>query len=1460
MLVGLVRLPLAIAELATGFINLGNTALGSALSTKVFSAAQVSNAAATGTATGALTTATVAQYTFAAGSKFVAAQIIATSKVIITQFIPALVSLAAKVAAFVIIFEGLRLILSTPFRTNESLKSIQDANDKLIIGFDKVGKAADESKQRLNGYVAGFQKIGANIEKSGNLFAKASQVLINAVSILTGQADKIDEFGNAFGSFNLATQAQKELADSTIALSDFIAQTSANYGQATNVLIQYRNAQNLTAEQQEKLKRQAQFYIKELQNEISAYKEIKPASEAQKNQIEFEISVREKLLDKLASVVKGRQIERKTIESTKEAYQDQTKTIGAEIDAQIAKILEKQAAGISSEQETQEKIKAIELKGLQDRLAASEKQVQQLKDNLIGLDPVKDAETIKKTQAEIATIEGEGLKLRIDIAKQRIANRQQIEEQTLKQIVEANKKAQDAVAASVQGQIIEVRKLGLAREEEAKKISSIEASATTERVNIIQQEIAQIAQALNQGTIDRKSANDRLLELNSQLATENQKRIETTITQEQALVASILAIGKQKTQAAVEAEKNTQAQVATLLNEGVITREQADKKILESSLARYQAEFDAAKSNLDRLLALPSPSDPVAERERIEAIKQARSGLTESTINLQELIAKKDRAILEQKLAGFEQEQSALEAQSKSLQRQQELRAAQANLANATNDAAVARSELEITKLQEALDIRRRLDSEADLSQQQRILLQQRLNELGISGGSSEQQIRQQILAEQNNLLAVKRQGFEAQQSADRAELESRLQIQQLELQSLKIESDKATARAAAKDATEAEKLAAQQLLVSYQEQVTAFGQLAQSARDTLAVQQQSALESFNAQEQASRFKANLDAAAQSTTRVNEGLVSVRTNQQIAADQAERQAEALARVADNAQRLKENSDQVTQSFRDATDQLENLRQGFVAVTANNAFTGQVDQAISVNIKVAETLQLRKEEIAILQQQRDINQKITELAQQGDRLALEAAIIERKEIEQKLANIQEEIRYNNQLVELKKQQDIITQAINASGGISTTQNERLKLLAQDLVNLSKERQKSLFDEAFAIQTNAQQQSLAVQNVRGLVEQLVNRYAQMPQQIGASADQANVLGDNISNAVGGTRALATGFDRVTQSIQNAANASANLNRSGINPPERAEGGAVLPTSYTVNERGRESVLDFRTGQVSLLPPGRRQMEFKNPGFVFTAEQTKKMFARANGGLVLPQELIKLLGEAITVSGGGQNYLTFKSVLQNPTETNIREAINTASSLARLSPERSSLPAIFTTLEANLQALLNQSRNQVSTSVLSAGSLLGNSSTQRTAQARSGGSFRGFAGGGSFNVSPANSFIAGERGAELITLDGRGGARIFNASETKQMLRGFTPKLPGFQSGGTFQSRSSPDTGIGQVVQKLNEVITSTQETTKSVQGLTKKLDRPNVNINSVEPPAQIVSSIYAEISRRNINSNA
>jgi hypothetical protein len=63
--------------------------------------------------------------------------------------------------------------------------------------------------------------------------------------------------------------------------------------------------------------------------------------------------------------------------------------------------------------------------------------------------------------------------------------------------------------------------------------------------------------------------------------------------------------------------------------------------------------------------------------------------------------------------------------------------------------------------------------------------------------------------------------------------------------------------------------------------------------------------------------------------------------------------------------------------------------------------------------------------------------------------------------------------------------------------------------------------------------------------------------------------------------------------------------------------------------------------------------------------------------------------------------------------------------------------------------------------------------------------------FATGGSFNITPNknNSFIAGERGQELITLDGKGGARIYNNADTQSMLG-----LPGFAEGGTFSGESA------------------------------------------------------------------
>ena len=54
-----------------------------------------------------------------------------------------------------------------------------------------------------------------------------------------------------------------------------------------------------------------------------------------------------------------------------------------------------------------------------------------------------------------------------------------------------------------------------------------------------------------------------------------------------------------------------------------------------------------------------------------------------------------------------------------------------------------------------------------------------------------------------------------------------------------------------------------------------------------------------------------------------------------------------------------------------------------------------------------------------------------------------------------------------------------------------------------------------------------------------------------------------------------------------------------------------------------------------------------------------------------------------------------------------------------------------------------------------------------------------------GNEINPNRENSFIAGEEGQELITLDGKGGARIYNNSETKQLLG-----VDQFADGGIFQ----------------------------------------------------------------------
>jgi hypothetical protein len=110
----------------------------------------------------------------------------------------------------------------------------------------------------------------------------------------------------------------------------------------------------------------------------------------------------------------------------------------------------------------------------------------------------------------------------------------------LEEIQKANASAEAAVKLSTLNQLAAIKQLGLAREEEARRIADLELNASTARVAAIQAEIAQIQQARKAGGIDPKAAADLEIKLNEELAVANLSRIEKVRAAEAALRAIVI--------------------------------------------------------------------------------------------------------------------------------------------------------------------------------------------------------------------------------------------------------------------------------------------------------------------------------------------------------------------------------------------------------------------------------------------------------------------------------------------------------------------------------------------------------------------------------------------------------------------------------------------------------------------------------------------------------------------------------------------------------------------------------------------------------------------------------------------------------------------------------------------------------------------------------------------------------
>lgn len=280
-------------------------------------------------------------------------------------------------------------------------------------------------------------------------------------------------------------------------------------------------------------------------------------------------------------------------------------------------------------------------------------------------------------------------------------------------------------------------------------------------------------------------------------------------------------------------ESERAASLQRLVNNRLITAENADKERNRSAIANQKAELTQARTHEADLAKLANATrDPSAEREYQAQVRSARAATLAKTLSLLETEGKEQERIRTLALKAIEDESAkraralderlsqlrilgntqrrisaegeaasnrqtaSIDIATKALERQNSLLSAQAALGKAISDAANSRGALEGEAITQALDIRKRLDTESNLSAQERLSLQRRLAELTGSNTITESElIRRKSEVEEKNRSA-KIQALAFDQQAARNQLQIEIQKNDLAAKRLVIESKLAELKA----------------------------------------------------------------------------------------------------------------------------------------------------------------------------------------------------------------------------------------------------------------------------------------------------------------------------------------------------------------------------------------------------------------------------------------------------------------------------------------------------------------------------------------------------------------------------------------------------------------------------------------------------------------------------------------
>ncbi|BDA74348.1 hypothetical protein CAL7716_085140 [Calothrix sp. PCC 7716] len=496
----------------------------------------------------------------------------------------------------------------------------------------------------------------------------------------------------------------------------------------------------------------------------------------------------------------------------------------------------------------------------------------------------------------------------------------------------ANRKAEAAINLSQTNRTTAVKEKvldgAISPEQAAREQNTVDQQATTERIGYIKNQINQTKQLRKEGVIDAKTATEKELQLNQELAQANQQAIDQQIQAQEQLRDAIdktfqrrkAQLDLEKLNTDVDFESNilgqTRAKTNRLGNNSPADlrgRELSDRALElnnkgaslsneRTSIEKQAALIDEQIKGLDKLnLSTEQYNDRrtqleneygqlalryLKNQQEQEQVKQDKIlNNRETEINGIERARAAEENRHKRLVSQLDEQKSKLDLINQSLELTSKLNESRFNLSKALSDATVAPLETRKSNADRALELSKRLDDK-DLDPRVKGEIQNQLNSLGF--GTKELDILNQRAQIEDEIAAKKLEALKIEQAFQRKSLELDLQRQaiaaqmaiydaegaQLAAQKSKIEAESALRTAKVKGDDLAIKSAEISIELAEKESALADKKL------------EAATNGFNAQSELAKNAILTQEVTQRTA----------ISQQLAADGARKQAQSMERI------------------------------------------------------------------------------------------------------------------------------------------------------------------------------------------------------------------------------------------------------------------------------------------------------------------------------------------------------------------------------------------------------------------------------------------------------------------------------------------------------------------------------------------------------------------------------------